>query len=67
MKMASKASEIRARLRLRVPGIDESIGAGDVVRAVTKTLGVKHCSKCEERRQALNRLLEFKAKMKAEK
>jgi hypothetical protein len=50
---------VRAKLRLRLPGLKESIGAGDVVRNVTKAMGIKHCSKCDKRRERLNRLLQF--------
>jgi hypothetical protein len=32
-------------------------GAGDVVAAATKALGMESCSPCEQRRMALNRMM----------
>jgi hypothetical protein len=57
----------RAKLRVTMPGLKESVGAGDVVHKVTKALGMHHCSECERRKAALNRLFAFKAKLKEEK
>ena len=34
-------------------------GLGDMVRRVTRFFGFGHCKKCEERRQALNRIFRF--------
>ena len=33
------------------------MGAGDMVHAATGALGIKHCTPCEKRRRALNRLV----------
>lgn len=35
-------------------------GLGDVVSAVTKSLGIKECGGCAKRREALNKLVPFK-------
>lgn len=59
--------EMKARLRLRVPGLKKSIGAGDVVRAVTNALGIEHCSECDERKERLNRFLRFESYLHEEK
>lgn len=51
--------EVKARLRLRVPGLKKSIGAGDVVRRATEALGIEHCSDCDRRKERMNRWLQF--------
>jgi hypothetical protein len=61
MSREKQLQKARARLRLRVPGLKKSIGAGDVVRKVTEALGIEHCSDCDRRKERLNRLLEFEA------
>jgi len=53
--------EVQARLRLRIPGLKKSLGAGDVVRKVTDALGIEHCSECDERKERLNRFLSFES------
>lgn len=53
--------EAQARLRVRLPGLKKSIGAGDVVRKITEALGMEHCAECEERKKRLNQLLRFDA------
>lgn len=55
--------EMKARLRLRVPGLKKSIGAGDVVRKATEALGIEHCSDCDRRKERMNRWLRFDAYM----
>ena len=52
---------VKARLRLRVPGLKKSIGAGDVVRKATEALGIEHCSDCDRRKERMNRWLRFDA------
>ena len=52
---------VKARLRLRVPGLKKSIGAGDVVRKATEALGIDHCSDCDKRQDRMNRWLRFEA------
>lgn len=56
-------NEVKSRLRLRVPGLKKSIGAGDVVRKATEALGIEHCSDCDRRKERLNRFLQFDAYM----
>lgn len=34
-------------------------GVGDIIRRITRLFGIGHCKKCEERRQALNRIFRF--------
>jgi len=53
--------EVQARLRLRIPGLKKSLGAGDVVRKVTDALGIEHCSECDARKERLNRFLSFES------
>lgn len=46
--------------RLNIPGfIREEIGLGDVLKRVTSAFGIKPCSGCQRRAQALNRWLVF--------
>lgn len=50
-------------VRVPVDPVDDSDhfrGLGDVVAAVTKTLGIKTCGGCAKRREALNKLVPFK-------
>lgn len=42
--------------RLETLAKEKGIGVGDLVAKLTKTFGIKPCSKCEQRRQVLNRL-----------
>jgi len=50
-----------ARFIARLPRfvVDEEIGSGDVVKKVTRFLGVGPCAPCERRAQRLNRLVAF--------
>ena len=59
--MDERREEMKARLRLRVPGLKKSIGAGDVVRKATEALGIEHCSDCDKRKERMNRWLRFDA------
>jgi len=34
-------------------------GLGDIIQRLTKTVGIPTCSKCEERRKKLNKMLPF--------
>lgn len=42
--------------------VDAISGLGDVVAAATKAVGIKPCGSCQERREALNKLLPFSDK-----
>ena len=37
----------------------KSEGFGDTVAKITKTFGIKPCSKCEERRKKFNQLVKY--------
>jgi hypothetical protein len=39
--------------------VDAINGLGDVVAAATKAIGIKPCGGCQQRREALNKLLPF--------
>lgn len=43
--------------RLRIPFLNQEIGAGDVIAGITQALGVTPCTPCEERRKRLNQRL----------
>ena len=58
---AEHLAAARKALRIRLPGLTESIGAGDVVRKVTDALGIEPCSECDKRKERMNRLLRFEA------
>ena len=47
--------------RVRLPGFvsDEDIGLGDVVKRATATVGIRPCSGCNRRAEALNRWFSF--------
>jgi hypothetical protein len=44
-------------LRIRLPGFvsDQEIGLGNALKRTTRYLGIKPCSGCERRAEALNR------------
>lgn len=44
---------------IKLPFIKVPIGAGDLVKAATTALGVKPCGGCQQRAEAVNRLLNF--------
>ena len=39
--------------------VDAITGLGDVVAAATKAIGIKPCGGCQQRREALNKLIPF--------
>lgn len=47
--------------RMRLPRfiVHEPMGAGEVVKRVTKTVGVRPCAPCERRAQRLDRWLQI--------
>lgn len=47
--------------RMRLPGFiaDEEIGLGDVIKRVTRYIGIKPCGGCERRAAVLNRWFVF--------
>ena len=52
--------------RVRLPGFiaEEDVGLGDVVKRVTRTLGIRPCGGCERRAAALNSWLVFTGRTK---
>lgn len=57
---SSKEAADQGPHRLNIPGfIREEIGLGDVLKRVTSAFGIKPCSGCQRRAQALNRWLVF--------
>lgn len=43
---------------------DRAVGAGDVVAAATKAVGIKPCAPCKRRQKRLNRVLAFGGRKK---
>jgi hypothetical protein len=49
-------------VRVRLPGFileDETLGAGDAVKRLTRAMGMKPCGSCEQRAAVLNRWIVF--------
>jgi hypothetical protein len=63
-KMEQEESNDRKPYFVRLPGfiIDEEIGLGDVIKQVTYTMGIQHCTGCQKRASALNARLVFTSK-----
>jgi hypothetical protein len=55
------ADDVRRPRHVRMPGFvrDEEVGLGDAIKRATYVLGIKPCTGCERRAEALNRLLVF--------
>ena len=49
----------RQPIRVPLPAIRQTVGIGSAIAQVLANAGVRPCSKCEERKDALNRLLQF--------
>lgn len=47
------------RHRVRVPGLKEDVGLGDVIERATSAVGIKPCAPCKKRQAALNRWVGF--------
>lgn len=45
--------------QIRVPFLNRQMGAGDIVRQMTQTIGIQACPPCEERQRRLNQRLRF--------
>jgi len=43
--------------------VEDEIGSGDVIKRLTRLLGVRPCSGCESRAQRLNRLVAFRPRI----
>ena len=46
-------------VNISVPFLQESMGLGDVVQNVTQAFGVKPCGGCQQRKEQLNRRIQF--------
>lgn len=44
---------------IRIPGLKQQIGLGTVVKRAMQSLGVKPCSSCQKRAEALDRRIVF--------
>ena len=51
---------VREQIRFRGPGLKKGLGAGDLVKKVTESLGIESCDECEKRRLRLNRWLRLR-------
>jgi hypothetical protein len=60
----SGADDARSPRHVRLPGFvhEEEVGLGDAIKRATYALGVKPCTGCERRAEALNRLLVFRGR-----
>ena len=47
------------RHHVRVPGLKDDVGLGDVVARATTRVGIKPCAPCKRRQAALNRWMSF--------
>jgi hypothetical protein len=57
--------QLPRRLRVPIPvKFPRPVGLGDVVKRVTTAVGIKPCSGCQRRAQALNRLVQFESRVK---
>lgn len=52
----NRPPSITEKLRQKIRGVR---GVGDVISGMTKMVGVKPCSSCDERRKQLNKLIPF--------
>jgi hypothetical protein len=46
-------------MEIKVPFLKEPVGAGDMVKAATSSIGIQPCTPCEERRRRMNAALRF--------
>lgn len=59
-KPVAAAADERKAHQVRLPGfLVEEAGLGDVIKRTTYAMGVKPCSGCERRAEALNRWMRF--------
>jgi hypothetical protein len=58
---ATDSPGVHPPFHVRLPGFvnDQEVGLGDAIKRATYAVGVKPCSGCERRSEALNRLLVF--------
>ena len=58
--------KIRASVRIRIPGLKRTMGAGAVFRTVTEKLGMEPCSDCDKRKEWMDRAVRFEAWLEEE-
>ena len=46
-------------VRIRLPGLKQNLGLGEVVKKMTTAVGVRPCSACERRADVLNQRVVF--------
>ncbi len=51
--------EIESPANVTVPFLHQSIGLGDVIANMTQAFGVKPCGGCQQRKEQLNRAMQF--------
>lgn len=49
----------RQPVQIRVPFLSQQTGLGDVIANATQAVGVKPCTPCEQRKQAMNRRVQL--------
>jgi hypothetical protein len=59
----SDVGKAAAKIQIRLPGLAQGVGAGDVVRKLTEAVGIPHCSECDRRQERLNNLLRFERRL----
>lgn len=54
-----------AKFVARLPSfvVEDEIGSGDVIKRLTRLLGIRPCSACESRAQRLNQLVAFRPRI----
>jgi hypothetical protein len=65
----SRAEDVRSPLHVRLPGFvhEDEVGLGDAIKRATYALGIKPCTGCERRAEALNRRLVFTGRRRSTK
>ena len=46
-------------IRIPIPGLQRTVGAGQIIRRLTASVGIQPCSGCGRRARALDRHLVF--------
>jgi hypothetical protein len=56
----SEAEQAVSRVQISLPHLQHDVGLGDVLKKLTGAFGIRACSACEKRAEALNRALQFR-------
>lgn len=51
---------VKGPLQIPMPFLRRNVGLGDVVKRAAGAVGVQPCPPCEQRRRALNRLIQLR-------